>query len=525
VSEGKGKGRNIAVLIWCAVVAVLAVAYRVLIHPYFQERLAEDTSSESPYESEIRLAADSFTGYCFLRSEDVRNELRARKIRLSIQDDGADYVARMQALRDGRIDMAVFTVDSLLVAGARVGTVPATIVMVIDESKGADALLAYKSALASIQDLDDPSARIVATPNSPSEFLARVVLAHFSLPRMSKDWLIEADGAADAYSRMRSAKPEEKRAFVMWEPQVSRALALPNAHVLLDSSKMSGLIVDVLVAERRYLRDHPDLVRALLEAYFRALHRAATRSDGMVERVREDAAAGEERLNEEQARKLAATIQWKNTLENYAHFGLLSEQETKGIQHIDDVVANVTDILVRTGALPDDPLGGKRGTIYYDKVLRDMRAAEFHPAKGLNVLTGVGLGEKDLEQVRTAPELPPLPEERWEQLVEVGEMRIKPISFARGTARVNVQSERELEELAKRLRALPQYYLVVVGNARAEGDAQANLELARERADAAAKFLFEKGVSRNRVRVKAAPPASEDGSAQSVSFMVGVVPY
>ena len=107
----------------------------------------------------------------------------------------------------------------------------------------------------------------------------------------------------------------------------------------------------------------------------------------------------------------------------------------------------------------------------------------------------------------------------------MGELSVRPIAFGRGTARMNMQSQRELTRLASLLESWPQYYLLVVGHARAEGDPEANMRLAMERANAATAFLTAQGVSENRIKARAGKPSSRGGAAQSVSFMLGQLPY
>ena len=209
MNEGRAKGCLIAAIIWCIILALLGGAYKFWVHPHLSKKLKDVTGSASRYKDELVLAADSFSGYCVLRSEAFKQDLRDRQIKLSVQDDKADYAARLEALRSGNVQLATFTIDSLITAGARAGDFPASIVLVIDETQGADALVAYEKAVGSVQDLNDPSAKIVLTPNSPSEFLARVVLAHFSLPRLRDDWMVSADGAGEVYRQFRSAKPTE----------------------------------------------------------------------------------------------------------------------------------------------------------------------------------------------------------------------------------------------------------------------------------------------------------------------------
>ena len=85
------------------------------------------------------------------------------------------------------------------------------------------------------------------------------------------------------YDQLRAGRASERRAFVLWEPYVSKALKQPGVHVLLDSSKLQGYIVDVLVAERQFLKDHPDKVKAVVEAYLVRSYASSQKDDGLEE--------------------------------------------------------------------------------------------------------------------------------------------------------------------------------------------------------------------------------------------------
>jgi len=526
MSERRAKGCLVAALIWCVILVLLGGAYRFLIHPHLQQKLAGETGGASQYKDELVLAADSFSGYAVLRSEPLKQQLKSAGIRLTVQDDRGDVNARLKALQDGRFQFAAFTVDSLLTAGARLKDFPATIVLVLDESKGADAIVAHKSAVASLQDLNHPDARIVLTPNSPSEFLARVVIAHFNLPNLPSNWLVPADGPQAAFAQLRATRPAERKAFVLWEPYVSRALAQPGFQVLLDSSKLKGYVVDVLVAQRQFLKEHPDKVRAVIEAYSRAAYAIGQQPDGFLQLVRDDASrSGAESLDADQARKVVAGIAWKNTLENYAHFGLLTGAAAGGVSHLEDVIGNIVEVLLKTRALETDPLDGKYHTLFYPQILAELKAANFHPAKGLNLIQGVAPSTSDLDPIRADPTAGALTPEQWAALRPVGELRVEPIVFTRGSANLSVQSERDLAALARRLQSFPNFYLRVLGHTRAEGDPEANRALAQARAEAAAAALRAQGLRAERLRTEAVPAVAGTGDAQAVTFVVGQVPY
>ena len=521
MSEGSGSKGCIIAVVWLVILAVIAVAVWFFYTKPKDEQLEEATGSSSQYTHEVTIAADLFSGYAVLRSAQMRDNLKASGIRLTMEDDKADYGARLEALEDGDVQMAVYTIDSLLMAGAKAGGFPASIVMVIDETKGADAVLAFKDAVASLQDLDDPDARFVLTPSSPSEFLARVVKSHFKLPNLSGDWMIEADGAADVLKKMKAAKQSDKTAYVMWEPQVSQAKKLPGVDVILDSSRIKGLIVDVLVARREYLRDHPDKVRAVVEAYSRAAHHYRSQPDGFIKLVKSD----DPNLSDTEAKSLVAGIQWKNTLENYAHFGLVRGVAAGGQPNLEDIIANVTDVLIKTDAIGSDPLGGRHSSLYFDQILTDLKADNFHPGNRMNLIEGLGQGTGDLQSVRTNANLGAISDDQWKTLQSVGDLDVPSIGFRRGSATISLSGEHELKRLKRMLDSFPTFYLRVIGQARAVGDPDANRRLAKSRAESVVTFLDGEGVGTNRIRTEAAPAESRSGSAQSVRFELGQVPY
>ncbi|MCP4707682.1 MAG: OmpA family protein [Planctomycetes bacterium] len=330
-----------------------------------------------------------------------------------------------------------------------------------------------------------------------------------------------ADGAEEVYKQFRKASTSEPRAYVLWEPYVSQALADPDVHILLGSKDVKGYIVDVLVARREFLRNQPELVEKVMKAYFRA---AYANQSKMVELVIEDAKALGESLKKEHAENIVKGVQWKNTLENYAHFRLLNRSESEGLENLEDIILKILRILTLTGVIDQAQVDSiNPSNLFYDKVLENMQASNFHPGQKIGLIAGA---TTELDAVRGEQELPALPEEEWNKLLKVGQMRVKDIAFRRGTAELNIQSKRDLEELAASLKSMPRYYLVVVGNARAEGDPEANMLLAQDRAKVASEYLIlRQGISRNRIRVIGAKPSARGGSAQSVTFELGQRPY
>ncbi len=481
-----------------------------------KERMTGSRAGTTELTIQVALALDSFSGYALFRSQEFKNRLRLRGIGLDLVDDGADYELRLSTLESGDTPLAVFTVDALIMASAKLKDRPATIVMLLDESTGADAMVAYEKSTPNIDALNDPNARLVVTPNSPSETLARVVMAGFNLPRLPSDPWIKAKDVADVFEKFQSADKNRPQAFVLWEPYVSKALEQPGAIRLTDSSRFTGYIIDVLVVQREFLLEHENVVRTFVESYLRTAYGLRQRNGALKALVAADAKQLGEPLTDQQAQNLVDGVWWKNTQENYAHLRLLPSDSGRALQPLDDMIRKLTTVLISTGAMTSDPSGGDPGKFYYDGILRRLQESQFHP----NIVVG-----SDAETIRASVALSELSDAQWEQLAPVGTLKVARLVFARGTATLIAQSKRSLTQLVDTLQSWPQSYLLVQGHARAEGDPEANRLLAESRAKTAAEFLVAAGVSPQRVRAVVAPPGRSGGEAQSVTFVLGHLPY
>ncbi len=73
------------------------------------------------------------------------------------------------------------------------------------------------------------------------------------------------------------------------------------------------------------------------------------------------------------------------------------------------------------------------------------------------------------------------------------------VSFASGSATLNPTMHPTLDKIAETLNEYPATTVTVVGHTDSVGDAQANLELSRRRADAVANYLAQRGTDRKRI--------------------------
>ncbi|MCA9211428.1 MAG: OmpA family protein [Planctomycetales bacterium] len=505
------KGKLLAIcVVWLAIVACGAIAWRLLVVPA-QEQQAEaehqetiaTTSGESRYDHTINFALDGFSGYAILRSNEFRSTLADDRIRIQLNDDRADYAARLSGLQSGNTQMAAFTIDALIKASATLGDMPAVIVAIIDETRGADAMLAGKTVVPNVASLNRLETRFVLTPDSPSETLARVVMSEFALDQLPQDPFIRTNGPAETLAKFRESGSETANVFVLWEPFVSEMLSDKSMHVVVDSSSFRGYIVDVIVANREFLRQKPKTAEKVLAAYFKTAYAYRNK---MTDLVLADAKQQKEKLSPERAAKLVGGIRWKNTQENFAHFGI---HEGETLQHVEDMITNITNVLLRTKGISADPTGGQPNRLFFGQMLKDLKDSDFHPALSSEAIASEAIT------------LPRLSDDEWTRIREVGELNVQSLAFARGTSSLSGSSHATLDDLVKTLNNWPQYYVKVIGDASRRGNVAANKQLAESRAQVAAEYLVQRGIDTNRVRSEAVDPTG----ATRVYFVLGEAPY
>jgi outer membrane protein OmpA-like peptidoglycan-associated protein/ABC-type taurine transport system substrate-binding protein len=503
-----------AAIVWLLLLAMGVSAWKWVIQPSRDRKNQEQakqeaeaslaaTSGTSRYTQDVTIGLDSFSGYAILRTPEFQNQLSDRGIKLKLLDDAADYSARASALEKGSLQLAVFPADALIKAFSKMDYPPATIIAIIDETRGADAMLAYKKRFANVDQLNSPDVRFVLVADSPSETLARVVMQDFGLSQVTAKSIDAVASPEKVVERYRNASPSTNEVYVVWEPFVSQMLANEALHVLTDSSKFTGYIVDTLVVNRDFLLKHEPVVEAVLESYFSSLfaYRDATRLSQL---MLDDAKRTKLPLDQQQAAKLVSGIQWKNTQENFAHFGL----RPGAIVHIENILERVLKVLKSTGAVDRDPGNGKLNQLFFDRPMKSIMSRNFYP--------GV-----QSETIREESALKALSDGQWASLVSVGTLSVPELVFPRGSSNLTERSRAILDELSVKLQAWPQYYLMIRGNASNLGDVEANRQLAAKRGQGALEYLLSAGIPKERMRTV---PGDITGETR-VTFAVGEIPY
>jgi len=180
----------------------------------------------------------------------------------------------LRGMRDGVIDAAALTLDEALTLLQDDDDL--RVVLVMDVSQGADAVVAARD----VQDVAALKGRRVGAETS--------ALGAYMVSRM----LDQAGLSAADIELLPLTLDEHEQAFrshrvdavVTFEPVLGRLLAA-GGHVIYDSSRMPGEIVDVLLVRRSVVSEQKKTLHALIRHWFTAVEHLQTYPDDAAARM------------------------------------------------------------------------------------------------------------------------------------------------------------------------------------------------------------------------------------------------
>jgi outer membrane protein OmpA-like peptidoglycan-associated protein/DNA-binding transcriptional LysR family regulator len=482
----------IGALLIVVLVSLGAVGVKLLL-PLLEESRQKVTSDSIKIKGKIRIALDNWVGYFFLDSPELESALHKAGYLIVCEDDNADYARRMERLRHDEIDFAVATVDAFILNGAR-HNFPGAIIMVIDESKGGDAILAVKEKAASLDALKGRSdLRIAFTPDSPSHHLAKAAAEHFNIPELlpTGTLRLETEGSQKARQKLLSGQAD---VAILWEPDVSKAMASQGIVKILGSEDTDRLIVDVLVAGRETLRKRPEVVQILLNHYFRVLKKYRDNPDLMQKHLK--AHTG---LSKDVVAAMVKGVHWTNFNENCEKWYGIAAPMDYADQGLVETIDATIRILRSAGDFESDPLPD--GDPY--RLTNSMFLEEMF-TKGISGFTtpgnaaGTAGGTGSLEA-----RFSPMDAAQWERLKEVGTLKVAPIIFQHGATELDLLAKTVVDQCVERLKHYPNFRILINGHSGTRGDKKENLRLSQDRADAVARYLIVVyNVDSNRIRIR-----------------------
>ncbi|WP_419206827.1 phosphate ABC transporter substrate-binding/OmpA family protein [Photobacterium leiognathi] len=457
------KHSKIALFILVAGVLAL-IGYKVM-QPHIDEHLYADTSDARGTKGDITIGVDNWVGYYPLCSKEMRRLMRHEGYRLSCIDDGADYSKRMKGLETGELDLAVATVDAYITAGHDF-RYPASIVAVIDESKGGDAIVANSDAVKSINDLKKAKDLSLGyTQDSPSEFLLRAISSHFDLDVFKASHIdrIPTSGSSNALEQLLNGKLD---VAVLWEPDVSTALAKGNFTTVISTADTKSLIVDVLLANKTFIKNKPEQLDSLLATYFKVLKYYRDHPSELVNELESVTD-----LPQQQVKQLLNGVEWVGLKGNTQ--GWFSQQQLL-IDTIESTIGVINDTSGKAEQwLPDnDPY----------RLINSLPIQTV--AKTLN-----NLGLQENPQLSTSLSFKTLTDPQWSHMSEIGTLKTRPVIFSSGSDQLTANGKKQLKQTAESLTHYPKFRILVEGHTGLRGDKALNEQLSAQRAKAVKHYL------------------------------------
>jgi outer membrane protein OmpA-like peptidoglycan-associated protein len=450
--------------------------------PLLHKKMQKDTSDAKDLKGSISCAVDDWTGYFPLRSGRMKKDLRNQGWRLECVNDGGDYKTRMKKLEDGEINFAVVTVDSYILNAAKYDF-PGVVVMVIDESKGGDAMVAYADTIPNLDAFKSGvKFKIAYTPDSPSQHLLKSVAAHFNVPalkNLSPDQKVETKDSIEAYKMLKDHKVS---AAVVWEPNKSKALEIPGVKEVIGTQSMSGVVVDILVVNRKFADKNPEQVDMFLKTYFRVLKFFNDNPEDLKKDMHTELGVADEAIQ-----KMIDGVAWANLSENCQKwYGVAGPGQTAE-QGLVDVIDSTVSILVEAKDFKENPLPDKDP---YRIINKSFVQSIYEGAlkTGYANLDG---GKAGAGPAQTGIDRPfnPLTDAQWAKLRPVGSISVDRIMFQSGTADLDIAEKEKLDRAVDRLKHYPTFRVLVGGHTSYQGDAEANKALSQERAEAVTRYL------------------------------------
>lgn len=179
-------------------------------------------------------------------------------VRITVIEDVAQ---RKIAMMKGDIDGLGDTVDMLILSRSQ--GIPSIAVMEIDESSGADGIVASDN-INTVQDLRYTP--IAVQKNFVSESFLNFVAYKNNIP-LDELQLIDMEAGA-AGAAFLAGKVD---VAVTFEPWLSQAKKRKDGRVLITTAEEKGVIVDILTVSEQYLNNYPHNVKKLMRAWFKAI--------------------------------------------------------------------------------------------------------------------------------------------------------------------------------------------------------------------------------------------------------------
>ena len=192
-----------------------------------------------------------------------------------------DATQSSNALIKGDLNAAGYTINRTAFLSNKFTEAGVDIVMpfITNYSNGGDGIIA-KTSIQSVEDLVD--AKIAVPEFSEAQTLIAFFVNKSDLSQEDKDKIMDnlilfatADETAKAFFA------GQVDVAATWEPYLSQAQSMTDAHVLFSTASSSSLVMDGIVFRKDFAEAHPDVIQKFIRATLKASEAYATEFDAI----------------------------------------------------------------------------------------------------------------------------------------------------------------------------------------------------------------------------------------------------
>jgi outer membrane protein OmpA-like peptidoglycan-associated protein/ABC-type taurine transport system substrate-binding protein len=344
-------------------------------------------------------------------------------------------------------------------------------VMIVDNSRGGDAIIGRSGSIESVEDL--AGKQVATTEFTPSHMFAIYAVNNSSMSRRARESVaLRPFGSnADALAAFKAGQVD---ALVTWEPETSLALTtVPGATRVFDTSQATSLIYDGIVCNNTVINQNPDVVQRFVTGWLAGAEEANANprkgAEVLVAAEPMFASLVEDQGMDFLVDEVFKGIRWTTLEDNIRVFGLAGGGNTfeRIYTESDDIWRENTNLL--------------------DGMPR-VNVNDAYTTKFVSALMDTAPQAKKAAQV---PEFTFTAAERAE-VVKADDAALTKslqINFATGKSTLNKKGEATLDEVVSLLDATSGAYVMLSGNTDSTGGKAVNQRLSTERAKAAATYL------------------------------------
>lgn len=349
-------------------------------------------------------------------------------------------------------------------------------VMIVDNTQGADAVIARDPQVRAIEDL--PGRSVALLQYTPSHGMFIDAIENSSLSARKKEsvktvFVNAEEGTAGVRAALESGNVD---AAVLWDPDLALALRnVKGAHVVYSTKTATNLIFDVMVCDSRVLAtaEGQSLVQKFVEGWMEGVAAARANPDSAVDalvKTQEFFKLLADKEGKAFIKGLFGNLLWTGVEDNARILGLAG-----GPNHYERVYRRFDEIYRKAGALanPNSPVIAPQDSFDY-RFIKALLAKD-KPAAAAAAKPAESFSQTALQEATRTAAIVTKP-------VTVG--------FSSGSAELSKRAQKTVDqEMVPFIENNGKAYFEVSGNSDSTGSREANLRISAARARAVVDYL------------------------------------